>query len=239
MLGQLAARLALKTSIPVNVPVDVMLALAASAHQVSAQYLVPDVISYMEAFFRSDPRVDRYLAADVKEEERKRQADIAARAREEVRRLAELANPVTEPFGEVVVGGSSQAVGSPTNTARIAHALAQGEIKKVIIELYPELFARRAINVPGILMGAVYGSSTADSQSYRSVMDSLPGLGIEVEIKEAREPQLQRVTIETSSGRVTVDARNRGGGRLALVDALPSRAAALAAARSLGIVVVP
>lgn len=239
MLGQLAAGLALKTSIPVNVPVDVMLALAARAHQVSAQYIVPEVISYMEAYFKSDPRVDCYIEEQVKEEERQRQATIATRAREEVSRLAELANPVTEPFGEVVVGGSSQAVGSPTNTARIAHALAQGEIKKVIIELYPELFARRAINVPGILMGAIYGSSTADSQSYRRVMEELPRLGIEVEIKEAREPQLQRVTLETSAGRVMVDARNRGGGRLALIDAVPSREAALAAARKLGIDIVP
>jgi L-serine dehydratase len=34
-----------------------------------------------------------------------------------------------------------------------------------------------------------------------------------------------------------VDSRNRGGGRLAIVDALPSREEAIAAAKRLGIVV--
>ncbi len=240
MLGQLAAGLALKTSIPVNVPVDVMLALAARVHQVSARTIVPEVIRYMEAYFKSDPRVDRYIEEQVKSEEEQRRAAVAGRAREEVGRLAELANPVIKPFGEVVVGGSSQAVGSPTNTARIAHALAgDATIQKVLIELYPELFARRAINVPGILMGAVYGASTADSQSYHQILNELPRLGITVEIKEANEPQLQRVTLETSAGRVIVDARNRGGGRLALVEAIPSLEAALEAAQKLGIVIVP
>ncbi|MGI9860766.1 L-serine ammonia-lyase, iron-sulfur-dependent, subunit alpha [Moorella naiadis] len=240
MLGQLAARLATKTDIPVNVPIDVMLALAAKAHQVSARTIVPEVIRYMEAYFKSDPRVDRYIEAQVKDEEEQRRRAIAGQARAEVARLAELTNPLTAPFGEVVVGGSSQAVGSPTNTARIAHTLAGGAmIKKVLIELYPELFARRAINIPGILMGAVYGASTADSQSYHRIMDELPRLGIQVEIKKANEPQLQRVTIETSAGRVMVDARNRGGGRLALVEAVPSLQAAREAAQRLGIVVVP
>lgn len=239
LLGQLAARLAVTTSIPVTVPIDVMLALAAEVHKISAEHVVPSVVRYMEPYFKSDARVDRYLAVEVKEQEEKRRRETYEAARRQARELARLANPVTRPFGEVVVGGSSQAVGSPTNTARIAHALAQGRIKKVKIELYPELFARRAINVPGILMGAVFGASTADSERYRSVMDEIAALGIEVEIREVEEPQVQRVTIEASERNAVVHALNRGGGRLTLVHAEPSLAAAREAALSLGIEIVP
>ncbi|SMB93398.1 2-hydroxymethylglutarate dehydratase [Thermanaeromonas toyohensis ToBE] len=239
LLGYLAARLALATSLPVNVPIDVMLALAAEAHKISATSIVPAVVRYMEPYFKRDPRVDQYLLPETKEIEYKRQQETADFARKQAEELARLASPITRPFGEVVVGGSSQAVGSPTNTARIAHALAKGEIKKVKIELYPELFARRAINVPGILMGAVLGASTANSEAYNRIMDEIIARGIEVVILEVKEPQVQRVTIEATERNAMVHALNRGGGRLALVDAYPSLDEARKMAASLGIEIVP
>ena len=106
------------------------------------------------------------------------------------------------------------------------------------IELYPELFARRGINVPGILMAALYGAGTDNSKLYRDVMQMAEAAGIEVEILQVDEPQMQRVTIEAAGGVVQVAAHNRGGGRLALKNAIPSREEALAVAKRLQIEVV-
>ncbi len=236
--GALAARLALLTGIPVHVPVDVMIALAGAVHPLSAKYIVPTVIDYLQPFFKKNPEVEHYVATGVREGER---AAVNRKVRDallEARQMAAGANCITKPFGEAVVGGSSQAVGSPTNAARIAHRLAGGEIKRVKIELYPELFARRGINVPGILMGAVFGSSTGDSRMYSEVMGRVLAGEIAVEIAEVEEPQLQRITVETTGNSSMVDSLNRGGGRLVIRDALPSRDAAIFAAKELGIVVV-
>ena len=196
--GALAAKLSLLTSIPVNVPVDVMIALASAVHPISAKYVVPTVINYLQPFFRKNPEVERYVVAEIKEKEREAMTRMLAEALEEARKMAARANCIISPFGEAVVGGSSQAVGSPTNAARIAHELMSGEVKKVKIELYPELFARRGINIPGILMGAVYGSSTGDSRMYREVMGKVLAEEIDVEILEVEEAQLQRITIEAT-----------------------------------------
>ena len=238
MIGKLAAQLAMQTSIPVTVPADVMIAMAAAVHPVSAKAIVPVVIQYMEPFFKTNQAVESYISQDIKAEENERIESIVRQALEEARQLARKSNPITKPFGEAVVGGSSQAVGSPTNAARIAHFLCKGEIKKVKIELYPELFARRGINVPGILMAAVYGAGTDNSQLYQEVMDKIKAAGITVEILQADEAQLQRITIETNEGIVCVDTLNRGGGRLVLRDAAPSRAEALEVAKRLKIDVV-
>jgi L-serine dehydratase len=60
-----------------------------------------------------------------------------------------------------------------------------------------------------------------------------------VELVPVAEPEVQRIWLETKEKKVMVDSRNRGGGRLAIVDALPSREEALAEAKRLGIVVAP
>lgn len=219
--GKLASHLAVHTSMPVNVPVDVMLAMAAAVHPVSASSIVPEVIRYMEPFFRTHEGVEQYIDAGVKRAEGERKREILETAVREARDLARRANSIIRPFGTAVVGGSSQAVGSPTNTGRLAHHLAKGKIRKVIIDLYPELFARRGINIPGILMGAVYGASSADGMMYTTVMAKVKEAGIEVVINQVEEPQLQRVRIATDETDSMVDARNRGGGRLALVNAEP------------------
>lgn len=238
MNGKLASHLAMYTNIPVNVPVDVMIGMAAAVHPVSAKSIVPEVIRYMEPYFRTNEAVEEYVEDDIKREDAARKSTVHEKAYGQVRAMAREANPIVRPFGTAVVGGSSQAVGSPTNTGRLAHFLAKGKITKVIIDLYPELFARRGINIPGILMGAVYGSSTDDGLMYKEVMDRVKSDGVEVVINQVDEYQLQRVTVEASEVNSVVDARNRGGGRLALERVEPDLSRCLELAESLHIEIV-
>jgi len=236
--GALSARLAVKTDIEVNVPVDVMLAMATEVHPIAGKTIVPTVVEFMQPFFKTKEPVEKLIDQSVKDEEKAEIDHTLAKAKRIAKKLAKGASPITNTLGEAVVGGSSQAVGSPTNTARIAHFLSKGKIKKVKIELYPELFARRGINIPGVLMGSVYGSSTADGKMYKEVMGLVEKENIEVEIVKDEEYQVQRVTIYTDEGTYMVDALNRGGGRLVLRDASPSRQEAVDIANKLGIVLI-
>ena len=238
LIARLASQLAMHTSIPSTVPVDVMIAMAAQCHLASAKHVVPVTIEYMEPFFKHDERVDSYVDPKVLEDERTRQEELIKKAAAEIRELADRANPITRPFAEAVVGGSSQGVGSPTNCARIAHFLAKGEVRKVKIELYSELFARRAINVPGILMAAVDGAGTSVADAYKVSLDKVKERGIEVEIVEVKEPSVQRVTVEATEGNGMVDSLNRGGARLVLRDAYPSVEQAREIAEKLDIVLI-
>lgn len=238
LIARLASQLAMHTSIPSTVPVDVMIAMAAQCHLASAKHVVPVTIEYMEPFFKHDERVDSYVDPQVLEDERSRQEELIKKAAVEIRELAAKANPITRPFAEAVVGGSSQGVGSPTNCARIAHFLAKGEVRKVKIELYSELFARRAINVPGILMAAIDGAGTSDAEAYKASLDKVKSKEIEVEIIEVNEPSVQRVTVEATEGNGMVDSLNRGGARLVLRDAYPSVEQARKIAEKLDIVLI-
>lgn len=235
LIGTLSARLAVQTSMPVTVDADSMIAMAAAVHPVSAQYVVPITVDYMRPFFKRNEKVERFVAPSVRDGEEHHAAIMRERVKEEVKKLASRSNPISKPFGTAVVGGSSQAVGSPTNMGRIAHELISGDIKKITIELYPELFSRRGTNVPGILMGAVLGASTKDVDAYRFVMETVIQSSIEIEVKELAVPQIQKITVETTEGMFVVDTRNRGGGRIHLVDATPSLQAAHDAATKLGI----
>lgn len=236
--GVLAAGLAVNTDIEVNVPVDVMLAMATEVHPISGKYIVPTVVEFMQPFFKTKAGVEKLIDQDIKDEENKKIKVTLEKAHSIAKKLAEGASPIIKTLGEAVVGGSSQAVGSPTNCARIAHHLSEGKIKKVKVELYPELFARRGINIPGIMMASVFGSSTADHKMYKEALGEVEKMGIEVEIVKVDEYAIQRVTIETDKGTVMVDSLNRGGGRLVLRDAIPSREKALQVANELGIVLV-
>ena len=239
LLGNQAANLVLKTSLPMPVDVDVMLAMAARIHKEAAPAITPINIRYLSPFFEKNADVEKLVAADVLEREGGERKQVLEEAREEVRRMVMQTGPLTKTLGGVVFGGSSMAVGSPTNMGRVCHELAEGEITRIRIELTVDLFSRRAINVPGILMGALYGASTEDIASYRKVVGDVLQRGLPVELNELAEPEVQRIWIETKAGTAMVDSRNRGGGRLAIVDALPSREAAVAAAKRLGIVVAP
>lgn len=235
LIGNLAANLALKTSIAVPIDVDVMLAMAANIHATAAPVITKINLDYMRPYFKTEPRIDGFVGGSVLSAERETGRHVLSRAREEMRKLAQSANPLISPFGEAVVGGSSIAVGSPTNMGRIAHELAAGDIRKISIDLTADLFARRAINVPGILMGAVLGASTKDIKAYHGVLKEITRRGIAVEIGQVAEPEVQRIRIEAAGRSAFVDALNRGGGRLKLVNASPSLAAAQNAAARLGI----
>jgi L-serine dehydratase len=235
LIGNLAANLALKTSISVPIDVDVMLSMAASIHAKAAPVITGINLEYMRPYFKTEAIIDGFVSGTVCEEEKQSAARVIARAREEVRTFAMSANPLISPFGEAVVGGSSIAVGSPTNMGRIAHELFAGDIKKITIELTVDLFARRAINIPGILMGAVLGASTKDIKAYHRVLKEITRRGIAVELKQIKEPEVQRIRIEATGKNASVDALNRGGGRLKLVDARPSLKEAEMAAERLGI----
>lgn len=235
LIGNLASNLALKTSIPVIIDVDVMLAMAASIHVTAAPVITKINLEYMRPYFKREEGVDKYVAPEVIQEEGRRSEVVLGRAREEIRKLTETANPIISPFGEAVVGGSSIAVGSPTNMGRIAHELFRGEIKRISIVLTTDLFARRAINIPGILMGAVLGASTKDIKAYHKVLKEVSKKGIEVEITQIQEPEVQRISIQATKGNAMIDSLNRGGGRLRLVDARPSLSEAIRAAERLGI----
>ncbi len=235
LIGNLASNLALRTALRVDVDIDVMMAMAASIHAHAAPVITEINLDYMRPYFKKEGEVEKYVALEVREEEAAKSAKVLTKAREEVRKLAETANPLISPFGEAVVGGSSIAVGSPTNMGRIAHELHDGEIKKISIGLTTDLFARRAINVPGILMGAVLGASTSDIQAYHRVLKEVAKKRIEVQIYQIPEPEVQKIAIQATKTNAEVDSLNRGGGRIKLVDAKPSLKEAIGAAEKLGV----
>ena len=238
LMGMYAGRLCMKVDMTVNVPFDVMLAMAAEVHVESGRHLVPTVVEYMEPFFKRKPAVESLVSQAVRDAEAKKMAETLEKAKAKAKQLAQGTESILHTLGDAVVGGSSQAVGSPTNAARICHELVKGTIRKVRVELYPELFARRSINIPGVLMGAVYGASTSDYAMYNKAVQMVKDDGIEVEIVEGHEPSLQKITITTDEMTCMVDTLNRGGGRLVLRDASPSLAEAEEAAKRLGIVLV-
>jgi L-serine dehydratase len=227
----------LKTSLPVPVDVDVMIAMAARIHREAAPAISAVNIRYLRPFFETNEEVEKLVSDAIRRKEEEEKETVLREAREEIRWMVKQSAPLTRTLGEIVFGGSSMAVGSPTNMGRIAHKLAGDEIRRVKIELTHDLFSRRAINVPGILMGALYGSQTDDIESYRRVVGDVLRRGVPVELVPVVEPEVQRIWLETKEKKVMVDSRNRGGGRLAIVNALPSKEEAIAAAKELGIVV--
>lgn len=238
LIGMYAARLCRRVDMAVNVPFDVMLAMAAQVHIESGKALVPTVVEYMEPFFKRKSAVEALVDPQVRQDEAAQMEATLVKAAAAAKKLAQGTESILSTLGDAVVGGSSQAVGSPTNAARICHELAQGEIKKVRVELYPELFARRSINIPGVLMGAIFGASTSDYEMYNQSVQLVRERGIEVEIVEAAEHAVQKITITTDCMSCSVDTLNRGGGRLVLRDASPSLSQARSAAQRLGIVLV-
>lgn len=222
LVGWLASRLACVTSIPVNVPVDVMMALAAAVHPISASAVVPEVVRHMAPFFQTQSEIDKLVTDEDRNRELMRNQAALKEARARTKAMARRSRSILNPFAAVVVGGSSQAVGSPVNAARIAHHLTRGTIRRVTISLGPELFARRTINSPGILAAAVYGSATDDSTSQAEVFQRLQEEGVKVSLKRSDQAGLQRIEVEAERGNAVVTTLNRGGGRIHLLDAQPS-----------------
>ena len=236
--GNLAANLILKTTLPVDIDIDVMIAMAARIHREAAPPITAINTKYLKPYFKKREQVEALLPPGLAKQDAALGNAVLAEARAEMRGMMSASGPLAQTLGEVVVGGSSIAVGSPTNMARIAHALKRGRISKIEIELTKDLYSRRAINVPAILMGAVFGSHTSDGEMYAKVMDLPEVRAIDVSLKELDIPEVQRIRITAEEGSVWLDSRNRGGARVAIVAAEPSLAAAIAAARTLGIQVV-
>lgn len=238
LVGNLASKLVLKTTLPVDIDVDVMIAMAARIHREAAPAITAVNVKYLKPYFKKRAQVEALLEPGLANKDAAAGDIVLTEAREELRQMMATSRPLTQTLGDVVVGGSSMAVGSPTNMARIAHALKRGPISKIEIELTKDLYSRRAINVPAILMGAVFGSHTSDGEMYSKVMDMPEVRGIEISLIEVAEPEVQRIRISAAERSVWLDSRNRGGARVAIVNATPSRDEAIAAARSLGIQVV-
>ena len=235
--GMYAGRLCTTVEMTVNVPFDVMFAMASLVHKESAHHIVPTVVEYMEPFFQRTAEVESLVSEEVHKADKKRIEETLEKAKEIAKKMADGSAPIIKTLGDAVVGGSSQAVGSPTNCGRIAHELLnEGEkVTEITIELYPELFARRTINVPGVLMGAVYGCSTSDYKTYEVAVERVKADGVKVNIVRGEEYQIQKVTLVTDKGNsVMVDTLNRGGGRLVLRNATPSLEKAQEAAKKLG-----
>ena len=238
LLGNQAANLVLNSTLPVNIDVDVMLAMAAKIHTVVAPVITPINLWYLEPFFQKKAQVEQYVDAEIRNQEEENLIKVLSQAKEEVRQMAASVRPLTQVFDNVVVGGSSIAVGSPTNMARICHELVAGKIKKIEITLTIDLFSRRAINIPSILMAAIYGAKTDDAELYTKIFDLPEIKKIDIRVDKVDIPEIQRIRIEATEKSAMIDARNRGGGRVAIVDALPSKQEALDVARRLGIEVV-
>ncbi len=238
LVGNLASKLVLKSTLPVYIDVDVMIAMAARIHREAAPAITAVNVKDLKPYFKKREQVEALLAPGLANSEASAADEVLAEAREELRRMMSSSRPLTQTLGDVVVGGSSIAVGSPTNMARIAHALKRGRISKIEIELTKDLYSRRAINVPAILMGAVFGSHTSDGEMYSKVMDTPEVRAIDISLKEVAEPEVQRIRILADERSAWLDSRNRGGARVAIIDAEPSRDDAIAAARALGIQIV-
>jgi len=238
LIGNQASNLILKTSLPVDVDVDVMIAMAARVHVEAAPVITAINLEYLEPYFRKNSNIEPFVDERIRGLERGKASKIVNQAREEVRKLVACSRPLTQVLGDVVVGGSSIAVGSPTNMARICHAMISGEIKRIEIDLTTDLFSRRAINVPAILMGAIYGSKTDNIELYHKIFELPEIRGIEIKVNKVDIPEVQRIHIYATEKSAMVDARNRGGGRVAIVDAKPSLEEAHHVATRLGIEIV-
>ncbi len=238
LIGNQTSNLILKTSLPVDVDVDVMIAMAARVHVEAAPVITAINLEYLEPYFRKNPNIEPFVDERIRGLERGKASKIVNQAREEVRKLVARSRPLTQVLGDVVVGGSSIAVGSPTNMARICHAMIYGEIERIEIDLTTDLFSRRAINVPAILMGAIYGSKTDNIELYHKIFELPEISGIEIKVNKVDIPEVQRIHIQATEKSAMVDARNRGGGRVAIVDAKPSLEEALHIAARLGIEIV-
>ena len=238
LTGNQASNLVLKTSLPVDVDVDVMIAMAAKVHVEVAPVVTAINLEYLAPYFQKNPRIEPFVDERIRKSEKEAANRIKKQAREEVRKLVSSSRPLTQVLGDVIVGGSSIAVGSPANMARICHAMISGKIKRIEVALTIDLFSRRAINVPAILMGAIYGARTDDVELYHKVLELPEIKNIEIKISKVDIPEVQRIRIETTEKSAMIDARNRGGARLAIIAAKPSLEEALNAAEKLGIEVV-
>ena len=152
--GMYAGRLCTTVEMTVNVPFDVMFAMASLVHKESAHHIVPTVVEYMEPFFQRTAEVESLVSEEVHKADKARIEETLEKAKEIAKKMADGSAPIIKTLGDAVVGGSSQAVGSPTNCGRIAHELLnEGEkVTEITIELYPASSAARSVPSPKTAM---------------------------------------------------------------------------------------
>lgn len=224
VVGKLASYLAITTDIRVTISADHMIALAAAVHPLSAAYVVPEVTRHMEPFFYSLPEADAMVVNTYEQGETEEKASALKEADLRIRDMAKRARSILRPFDEPVAGGSSLAVGSPANTARLAHYLARGRIRSVRIEMSPGMFDRRALNTEAVLAAAIFGSAPGDTDARKDIFRHMEKQGIKAEIMRVDQSGLVCVSIRTDGTDSMVAAENLGGGRIRVLDFEPSDA---------------
>ena len=88
LMGMYAGKLCMKVDMTVNVPFDVMLAMAAEVHVESGHHIVPTVVEYMEPFFKRKPAVEALVRQEVKDAEAKKMAETMDKAAKKAKQLA-------------------------------------------------------------------------------------------------------------------------------------------------------
>ncbi len=235
--GNNAARIVLNSNMEVNVDIDAMVSMAAEIHKKAAPVITEINLKWLGPYFNKNSEVDKWIDPEVLNEEQHQINAVKKNSLKYMKEIIKNSPAIDCPFGDIVVGGSSMAVGSPTNMGRIIHEIIEGEISSIRIELTSDLFVRRAINVPGILMGAILGAKTDDIKAYKEIIGYVKRKKIIINIKKIKEPEIQRIYVKTDIGEYMLDSRNRGGGRVTIIDAIPSREKAVEAANKLGIVI--
>lgn len=115
--GMYAGRLCTTVEMTVNVPFDVMFAMASLVHKESAHHIVPTVVEYMEPFFQRTAEVESLVSEEVHKADKKRIEETLEKAKEIAKKMADGSAPIIKTLGDAVVGGSSQAVGSRRTAA--------------------------------------------------------------------------------------------------------------------------
>ena len=105
-MGDLASSLALKTSLPVAIDADVMLAMAARIHTQAAPVITGINLDYMRPYFKRSAEVDRYIAEETRRDEARRQKGSWRKrgGGKKARRDGQSHYP---SLGEAVVGGAA------------------------------------------------------------------------------------------------------------------------------------
>jgi len=71
-------------------------------------------LEYLAPYFKKKTEVEPFVDENIRSLEDENANKIKQWAREEIRNLVSSSRPLTSVFGDVFVGGSSIAVGSPT-----------------------------------------------------------------------------------------------------------------------------
>ena len=80
--GMYAGRLCTTVEMTVNVPFDVMFAMASLVHKESAHHIVPTVVEYMEPFFQRTAEVESLVSEEVHKADKKRIEETLEKAKE-------------------------------------------------------------------------------------------------------------------------------------------------------------